>query len=121
MTTLDALQSGKHRGYLSTHGLTEVYSSVTRTPFKPPVHPREALKAIEDQILRRMNLVSLDENEYIDVVRRAADAGWIGGRIHDIIHLQCAAKMKCDRIYTFNVRDFRAIAPIGLADKISAP
>ena len=61
-------------------------------------------------------------DEYIDVVRRAADAGWIGGRIHDVIHMQCAAKMKCDRIYTFNLRDFRAIAPPQhLADKIFAP
>ena len=46
---------------------------------------------------------------------------WIGGRIHHVIHLRCAAKMKCDRIYTFNLRDFRAIAPMELADKISAP
>ena len=68
-----------------------------------------------------MTLVSLDESEYIDVVRRAASEGWIGGRIHDAIHIQCAVKMKCDRVYTFNLRDFRAIAPASLADKISAP
>ena len=94
---------------------------LTRTPFQPPVHPADALKAIEEQILSSMALISLDEGEYIDVVRRAAGLGWIGGRIHDVIHLKCASKMKCDRIYTFNLRDFRAIAPTELADKIAAP
>jgi predicted nucleic acid-binding protein len=68
-----------------------------------------------------MTLVSLDESEYVDIVRRAAREGWIGGRIHDAIHLQCAAKMKCDRVYAFNVRDFRAVAPERLADRIAAP
>jgi predicted nucleic acid-binding protein len=121
MIAIEALIDGKHRGYMSTHSLTEVYSVLTRTPFQPPVHPTEALKAIENQILSSMALISLDESEYIEVVRRAAGLGWIGGRIHDVIHLKCALKMKCDRIYTFNLRDFRAIAPTELADKIVAP
>jgi predicted nucleic acid-binding protein len=68
-----------------------------------------------------MTLVSLDEGEYVDIVRRAASQGWIGGRIHDAIHLQCAAKMKCDRVYTFNVRDFRAVASTDLENRITAP
>jgi predicted nucleic acid-binding protein len=120
-SVLEARADGRHRGYMSTHGLTEVYSTLTRTPFTPRVSPVEAFKAIEDKILQHLTLVSLDETEYIDVVRRAAQEGWIGGRIHDAIHLQCAAKMKCDRVYTFNLRDFRAIASNGLADKIAAP
>jgi len=121
IAVLEELVRGKNRGYMSAHGLTEVYSVLTRTPFQTPVYPSEAFQAIEDQLLRHLSLVPLDENEYIDVTRRAAAAGWIGGRIHDVIHLQCAAKMKCDRVYTFNVRDFRALAPKALTDKISAP
>ena len=121
MSVLDAFADGKHRGYMSAHGLTEVYSVLTRTPFTPRVSPADALKAIEDKVLRQMTLVSLDGDEYIDIVRRAALEGWIGGRIHDAIHMRCAAKMKCDRIYTFNLRDFRAIAPDEMADRITAP
>jgi predicted nucleic acid-binding protein len=111
----------KHSGYLSTHSLTEVYSVMTRTPFKPWIAPGEALRLIEDQILTHMTLVSLDETEYVDIIRSAAHEGWVDGRIHDAIHLRCAAKMKCDRVYTFNVRDFRAVAPESLADRIAAP
>lgn len=120
-SALTALHEGKHRGCLSTHGLTELYSVLTGTPFKPTVHPIHALKAIEDQIIGHMTLVSLEADEYIAIIRRAASEGWIGGRIHDAVHLQCAARMKCDRVYTFNVRDFRALAPANLADKISMP
>jgi predicted nucleic acid-binding protein len=118
---VEELIRSKHNGYLSTHSLTEVYSVMTRTPFKPRIAPGEALRLIEDQILRHMTLVSLDDTEYVEIVRRAASEGWIGGRIHDAIHLQCAAKMKCNRVYTFNVRDFRAVATERLADRIAAP
>lgn len=121
LSVLEEMHRGKHHGYLSTHSLTEVYSVLTRTPFKPAVPPAEALKAIEDQVLSCMTLVSLDESEYVEIVRRAASEGWIGGRIHDAIHLQCAAKMKCDRVYTFNVRDFRAVASERMASRIAAP
>src|SRR5439155_9444578 len=38
--------------------------------------------------------------------------GWAGGRIHDAIHLRCAQKARCDRICPFNVKDFRALAPV---------
>jgi predicted nucleic acid-binding protein len=121
LSVLETMHVGKHHGYLSTHSLTEIYSVLTRTPFRPAVRPTDALKAIEDQVLSCMTLVSLDDTEYVQIVRRAASEGWIGGRIHDAIHLQCAAKVKCDRVYTFNVRDFRAVASERLADRIAAP
>jgi len=38
-----------------------------------------------------------------------------------MLFLACAQKTGCNRIYTFNVRDFRSLAPSILADKISAP
>jgi len=65
--------------------------------------------------------VCLDEKEYTDVVREAATAGLTGGRIHDAVHLRCARKMTCRRIYTFNLAAFRAIAPPDLEDLISTP
>ena len=117
---LDALVAGKHDGYVSAHSLTEVYSVLTRTPFPLRLQPDQVLRLIETSILGCMKLVTLDAGEYEDVVRRSAAHGWIGGRIHDVIHLQCAAKMECDRIYTLNEKDFVALSPAALADKIVA-
>jgi predicted nucleic acid-binding protein len=121
LAVLEELLGRKHRGFISAHSLTEVYSVLTRTPFKPPIYPREAWQIIEEMILPHMEMVTLKPKEYQEVVRHCAASGWAGGRIHDAIHLRCAQKAECDRVYTFNVKDFRALAPVGLADKISAP
>jgi predicted nucleic acid-binding protein len=121
LAVLEELVSRKHRGYISAHSLTEVYSVLTRTPFKPPLYPSEAWQIIEEMILPHMELVTLSPKEYREVVRQCAAGGWVGGRIHDAVHLRCAAKAGCDRIYTFNVQDFRALAPSDVAGKISMP
>lgn len=118
---LEELLSRKHRGHISAHGLAEVYSVLTRTPFKPPLYPSEAWKIMEEMILPQMQLVVLSPQEYREVVRHCASSGWVGGKVHDAIHLRCAEKASCDRIYTFNVRDFRSLASSEQADKIAAP
>jgi predicted nucleic acid-binding protein len=110
-----------HQGFIGTHGLTEVYSVLTRTPFKPPLYPSEAWQIIEKMILPHMELVVLTSQEYVDVVRGCASNGWPGGRVHDAVHLLCAQKTACDRIYTFNVRDFQSLAHSSQVDRISAP
>jgi predicted nucleic acid-binding protein len=98
-----------------------MYSVLTRTPFKPPVYPSEAWQIIEEMILPHMELVTLTPKEYREVVHHCALGGWAGGRIHDAVHLRCAQKVECERIYTFNVKDFRALSTPDLADKVSAP
>ena len=121
LEVLEQLASAKHRGYTSAHTLTEVYSVLTRTPFRPPLYPNEAWQIIEAMILPHMELVTLAAKDYRELVRRCAMNGWSGGRVHDALHLRCAQKAGCDRIYTFNVKDFRALAPAEFQDKISAP
>ena len=121
LAVLEELVSRKHRGYLSAHSLTEVYSVLTRTPFKPPLYPSEAWQIIEQMILPHMELVTLTPKEYREVVRHCAANGWVGGKVHDAVHLRCAQKAECDRIYTFNVKDFRALAPPELADRVAMP
>lgn len=118
---LEELVSRKHRGFISAHSLTEIYSVLTRTPFRPPLYPSEAWQIIEQMILPHMELVPLTAKEYKEAVRHCAANGWAGGRVHDAVHVRCAQKADCDRIYTFNVKDFRALAPPTLADKVSAP
>ena len=118
---LEALACGPHRGFLSSHGLAEVYSVLTRLPLTPRIYPNEANQIIEDQILPLVELVALTGEEYKEIVRQAGRKGWVGGRIHDAIHLRCAAKMDCDLIYTFNFADFRALASPELAARVAVP
>ncbi len=121
LAVLEELVSRKHRGFISAHSLTEFYSVLTRTPFKPPLYPSEAWQIIEQMVLPNMELVTLTAKEYKEVVHECAVGGWAGGRIHDAVHLRCAQKVNADRIYTFNVKDFRSLASGGLAERIAAP
>ena len=72
-------------------------------------------------MLPNMELVTLTAKEYKEVVHECAVGGWAGGRIHDAVHLRCAQKVNADRLYTFNVKDFRSLASGGLAERIAAP
>ena len=53
------VQAGAIAGYISCHGLTELYSVLTRTPWKIPVSPREILAVIEQSILPGLRLSRL--------------------------------------------------------------
>lgn len=117
---LDELVKKKHRGYVSAHGLVEVYSVLTRAPFTPPVYPSEAWQILEQSFVPNLEVVTLSGKEYRDVIRDCAARGVAGGLVYDALHLRCAEKAGCERVYTFNVKEFRRLAP-QLEDRICAP
>ena len=116
-----AVKEGTFEGCISTHGLAEFYSVLTRAPFTPRVHPAEAGRFLNDNILPYFELIALSAEDYKAVLRSCASAGLIGGVVFDALHVHSAQKSGCDRIYTFNVKDFRFLAPADLVDKITAP
>ena len=107
-------------GHISGHGLSEVYAVLTRTPFTPPIYPAEAWKLLSENVLPFFQIVILTLTMYRATIQECSECGWIGGRIYDALHLQCAKKAGCDRLYTFNVRHFRQLAP-DWAERIAAP
>ena len=122
--SFDLVKAVKDRGLqgcISTHGLAEFYSVLTRAPFIPRVHPSEASRFLDDNVLPYFELIALSGSDYKAVLRSCANAGLIGGMVFDALHLHSAQKAGCDRVYTFNVKDFRAFAPSSLAGKIAAP
>ena len=121
MQALEGMVSQGHHGYMSTHSLAETYAVLTRTPFIPAIYPSEAWQVLEVSILPHLEIVALSAAEYRDLVRQCAAQGQIGGRVYDAIHLRCAEKTSCDRLYTFNVRDFRSLAPEEFRERICAP
>ncbi len=118
---LKAVKAGSFGGCISTHGLAEYYSVITRAPFRTRVHPSEAGRLIEENILPHLELVVLSASDYKAVIRSCAKAGLIGGVVFDALHLHCAEKAGCSRIYTFNVRDFRTLVSPALESKIASP
>ena len=115
------LVAGRHHGIASGHSLAEVYAVLTRTPFRNRPSVVQVMQAIESLMLSRIELVTLTGAEYEAVIRRCAANGWTGGRVYDAIHVECAAKSDCDRLYTFNMKDFVTLSPPALAQKLASP
>lgn len=120
LNALQSVRSGKIEGYISGHGLAEIYAVLTRTPFIPPVYPAQAWQLLRENVLDCFSLVNISAEMYRRTVQECAVHGWSGGRVYDALHLACARASACKRIYTFNVRHFQLLAP-DLEDSIAAP
>jgi predicted nucleic acid-binding protein len=65
------------------------------------------LEAIE----QHLTIVSLESDEYLWVLRRAAANGIVGGTIYDALLAGCAMKAEAETIYTWDERHFRLLGP----------
>lgn len=115
------VKAGEIQGCVSTHGIAELYAVLTRAPFSPRVRPMEASRIIEENILCHFELCELTREDYKRAIGSCAKAGRMGGVVYDALHLECAERAGCDWVFTFNVRDFRALATGGMVDRVSAP
>jgi predicted nucleic acid-binding protein len=104
---------------VSTHTLAEVYSTLTAMPPGLRISTRDAVLVIETFLLR-LTPVALSPEEYLETLRGTSNRGHSGGMIYDALHLACARKVNAERIYTWNLKHFRAVAP-DLAEKIVTP
>jgi len=101
------------------HTLAETYAVLSRLPGSKQHRP-EFASALVDQMIARMTVVTLTGEEYVETIHSAAKARHAGGMIYDALLLACARKVNAERIYTWNLRHFRMIAP-DLADRIMTP
>jgi predicted nucleic acid-binding protein len=111
--------ANKKQSACAIHTLAEVYAAMTALPVKPMLPPEQVLLFVQE-VRDRLSLVSLREDEYFATIERAAGRGFTSGRIYDALLLRCAAKVKAETIYTWNLRHFQGSDP-GLASKIRTP
>jgi predicted nucleic acid-binding protein len=113
--------AGQDKGFISLHSVGEVYAALTRLPVQPRIHPVEAARIVTDNILPHFEVVSLGKKDYLEALNTMASGGWIGAKIYDALLLRGAARCAVERIYTFNLGDFKQLVPAGLQEKICAP
>lgn len=111
----------RDEGVISTHSIAETFATLTRIPVTPRIHPSEAARIISENLLPHFETVSLEKQDYVEAMHAMRDGGWSGARIYDALILRCAAKLKVDRIYTFNMRHFWSLSPPALHSRICAP
>lgn len=105
---------------ISTHGISEIYAILTGTPFQRRISPSEAWQILQENVLTKFEVEPLSRHDYIKMIKDCAAQGWTSGSIYDALHIAIARKAHCSRIYTFNVKHFRQLAP-DLHDRIMAP
>ena len=113
--------AGQDKGFIGLHSIAEVYAALTRLPVQPRIHPGEAARIVTDNILPHFEVISLGKKDYLEALNTMASGGWIGAKIYDALLLRAAARCAVERIYTFNLGDFKQLAPAGLQEKICAP
>ncbi len=106
---------------MGQHSIAEVFAALTRLPVQPRIHPVEAARIVAENILPHFEVVSLGKEDYLEAMNTMANGGWSGAKIYDALLLRCASRCAVERIYTFNLGDFRHLAPAGLQAKICAP
>lgn len=117
---LKRVTDGVDQGLVATHSLAELYAVLTTLPVHPPISPLDAQRLIEHDIIDRLEVVFLTDQDYIQVIEHLAALGIVGGATYDALILRAAANAKVDLVVTFNARDFQRVYP-ELADKIVVP
>lgn len=120
LPVLASVVAGRDEGVVACHSLAEVYSALTNLPVSPRIQPVEAERMMKANIMRHFRLQPAPSSAYAAAIALCAREGFPGGIVYDALLLECARRANCDRIYTFNLADFRRLAP-DLLDRIAAP
>jgi predicted nucleic acid-binding protein len=117
---LEAIAGGRDKGLISAHSLAETYSALTQVPVMPRILPSEAMSIVTTNIRRHFEMVAVTAEMYDRAIESCTAHGLGGGKVYDALLLECARQSNADRIYTFNLHDFRVLAP-DLAVRMAAP
>lgn len=117
---LESVAKGKTTGFISAHSVAEAFSALTSAPITPRILPSEARDIVATNIRKHFQMVAVTPAMYQRAVEVCVGCGIGGGKVYDALLLECARQSGADRIYTFNLQDFRRLAP-DLVPRISAP
>jgi hypothetical protein len=82
---------------------------------------RTRSRIVTENILPHFAVISLGKEDYLQALETMAGGGWTGAKIYDALLSRCAANCAAERIYTFNLADFKQLAPAHLQERICAP
>lgn len=108
---LQAVKEGMLQGHLTTHGLAELFATLTALPLKPRLLPTDVERIIRQSILAYFSLIPLSADHYCDAMQLTVKQNLASGAIYDALHLIGARSAGCTTLYTLNLRHFRSLAP----------
>jgi len=117
---LKRVTDGPDKGLVAAHSLAELYAVLTTLPVYPPISPLDAWQLIRHNVIEKLEIVFLSEQDYIQVIEHLAALGIVGGATYDALILRAADNAEVDLVVTLNEKDFQRVYP-HLADKVVAP
>jgi predicted nucleic acid-binding protein len=113
LTPLEARRKRGERFILSAHTLMETFSVLTRLP--PPVRiaPMEASERMRENFGGDL-VAGLEPKSAWLSITQLAQRGLGGGRVYDAAIASSVLRAGAAVIFTWNVKDFLAVAPPGL-------
>jgi predicted nucleic acid-binding protein len=112
------LTSSRENSFCALRTLGEVYAVLTGLPVRPRITGPDGI-AIVQQILDRLTVIALSEQEYVSALRNIS-ATIVGGAAYDALIAYCAVKSGADVLLTWNIRDFTRFGP-GIARLVKTP
>lgn len=104
---------------VGAHSLAEMYVTLSSLPKPHRIDPVTTMSLVEDA-RAAAKIVSLNTEEYLEVLRGLAPRGLSGAIAYDALLMACARKSGAKSIYTLNARHFVLVAP-DLASRIIEP
>ena len=89
------------------HALAEVFNTMTGH-FKIP---NDAASQMVGSLPNQMRFEVITQEDYLTVIREARRRGIQGGIVYDAIHAEIARRLKVERIVSYNLTNFRHVAP----------
>lgn len=117
---ISEVHKGKYDAFFSAHSALETFATLTRMPAPFRISPDEASAMIRENFLSVCKCVALNARAYEQLIAELAKNQVSGGKCYDALILACAKASKAERIYTFNLKHFRTLAP-EIEDKIQRP
>ncbi len=108
---LKEVHDGLVQGCLTTHGLAELFATLTALPLKPRLAPSDALRIIEESVLQHFTVIPLTADDYQAAMALTVAGNLSSGAIYDALHIIGSRGAGCATLHTLNLRHFQAIAP----------
>ena len=106
-------RDGEFEWSVSQHTIAETYRVLTAMP--GAMSPEKASESIEKNIYQSASIVSLNPEDYLQIVKRQGELKNRSGIIFDALIAHAARKIGADRLYTFNPTHFLRAWPEGSA------
>ncbi len=91
----------------SCHSLAETFNTLTGH-FKLR---NDIAAGLVESLPEQMAFEPILQSDYLKTVQEAQSRGIQGGIIYDAIHAEVARRLKVERLVTYNIKNFRHVAP----------